>query len=90
MGKAAELTPEKLRTATAEVSKFARQKGAETLDFVIPEAGALGIDAAVTGQAIAEGSLLGLYTFRKHMTNSLGPEEVKQVNIMTKQITFQR
>ena len=40
-----------------------------------------GISAEISARAITEGAILGLYTFRKHMTNEPDFEDVKQLTI---------
>jgi leucyl aminopeptidase len=83
LGKKADLTPEKIRTAVAETCRTLRQKNAEriTLTAIGMDAGKL--NAETVGQAIAEGALLGNYTFRRHMTKEPESKDLQQLNIIT-------
>jgi leucyl aminopeptidase len=84
LGKKAELTHNKVRGAVAETCRLLRNKGATTIATIPQGAGINGVTAASSAQAIAEGALLGLYTFRKHMTraeNKTG--EIKELTIIS-------
>jgi leucyl aminopeptidase len=81
LGKRNDLTPEKVRTATAAALRQLRHHGA--LDIA---AAALGIDiAGISAEnsawAMTEGAILGLYAFHKHMTGEPDFQEVKQLTI---------
>lgn len=68
LGKQSELTLDRIRRVTAEACRLARGKGARRLATVVHGAGVGGIGASAAAQAIAEGSILGLYAFRRHLT----------------------
>lgn len=68
LGKQSELTVDRIRGLTAEVCRFLQSKGAKRLATIVHGAGVGGIQPEKAAQAITEGSLLGLYSFRKHMT----------------------
>jgi leucyl aminopeptidase len=83
LGKKKELDTNKIRGAVAETCRYLRGKGAATLASGVPGNDINDIKAEDTVQAITEGSLLGLYTFRRHITkkgNDLG--EIKQFTIV--------
>ena len=84
LGKKAELTTNKVRGAVAETCRWLRQKGVASIATVAQGAGINGLNFEAAAQAITEGALLGLYTFRKHITkeeDKLG--EVKQLSIVS-------
>ncbi|MBN1367143.1 MAG: leucyl aminopeptidase [Dehalococcoidales bacterium] len=82
LGKRNNLTPEKVRTATAAVLRQLRKQGA--LDIATAALGMdiAGISSEQSAWAIAEGAILGLYSYRKHMTGDPDYEEVKQLTII--------
>jgi leucyl aminopeptidase len=82
LGKKADLTRAKLCGAVAETCRFLRQKGVSTIATVPQGVGVNAISAAASAQAIAEGALLGLYTFRRHMTREADFGEVKDITIV--------
>ncbi len=81
LGKKAELTPDKIRGAVAETCRWLKPKGIESIATVAQGAGIGGITASASAQVITEGVLLGLYSFRKHITKE-GEGEIKQVTIV--------
>ncbi|HUU65342.1 MAG TPA: M17 family peptidase N-terminal domain-containing protein, partial [Dehalococcoidales bacterium] len=83
LGKQAELSINKIRGAVAETCRWLRKKGVENIASVAQGAGVNGISFEDAAQTIAEGALLGLYAFRKHITkedDKLG--EIKQLLIV--------
>ncbi len=68
LGKRTELTLDKIRSATSDVCQVLKSKGVKRVAIV-----ALGTCMGLlapkeSGQAIAEGAILGSYAFRRHMT----------------------
>jgi leucyl aminopeptidase len=85
LGKAAELKVNKVREAVAETCRWLRRKGITTLATVAPGAGINHISPHDAAQATIEGAVLGLYTFRRHITKEEdGPGEIKEFNIVGK------
>ncbi|TET67064.1 MAG: leucyl aminopeptidase [Dehalococcoidia bacterium] len=83
LGKQAELSTNKIRGAVAETCRWLRQKSVATIATTAQGAGIKGISFEDAAQAVAEGALLGLYSFRKHITreeDKLG--EIKQFLII--------
>jgi len=82
LGKKAELNPEKIRVVVAEVCKFLKQKNTEKIDTTVlgRDTGRFGVEVLV--QSMAEGALLGTYTFRKHMTRPAEGNEIKELRIV--------
>lgn len=70
LGKPAELTAVRIRGAMAEACRYLRKRGTGSIAVTPPGARENDISPEATGQAIAEGALLGLYTFRKHKTKA--------------------
>jgi leucyl aminopeptidase len=86
LGKKKELNLNKVRGAVAETCRYLRGKGVTTVAAVVPGVGINGIKNDDAVQALTEGALLGLYTFRKHITNkenNLG--EIKELMIVGKE-----
>ncbi len=70
LGKPDELTAPKLRGAVAETCRYLRNKGVASIAGGAGEAGLNGISLEAASQAVTEGALMGLYTFRKHKTKA--------------------
>ncbi len=66
LGKRSELTLNHVRQAAGKAAPSLRSAGAQGITFI---ADGVGLDAEELGQALAEGSLLGLYRFLKYKTN---------------------
>ncbi|MFC1983244.1 leucyl aminopeptidase, partial [Chloroflexota bacterium] len=83
LGKQAELSLDKVRRAVAETCRWLRQKGIDNIATVPQGADINNISAESATQAVTEGALLGLYTFRKHITKKNdGFTEVKELLIV--------
>jgi len=83
LGKQRELSADKVRGAIAEVCRRLRQKNVTNLATIAQGAGINGISNESAAQAITEGALLGLYSFRKYMTGKdAKPGEIKQLSIV--------
>ena len=84
LGKQAELNNNKVRGAVAEACRWLRQKGVASIATVAQGVGINGINFETAAQAITEGALLGLYTFRKHITKEEDkPGEIKELSIVS-------
>jgi leucyl aminopeptidase len=68
LGKKKELNTNKIRVATGEACRYLRGKGAATLASGVLGSGTNNIKAEDAVQAMTEGALLGLYTFRRYIT----------------------
>jgi leucyl aminopeptidase len=83
LGKKQELTINKVRGAIAEACRYLRGRGVALVASVIIGDGIKKIKTEDAVQAMTEGAVLGLYTFRRYMTkkeNSLG--EIKELIIV--------
>ncbi len=82
LGKKQELTRDRVRGAVAETCRRLRQKRVENIATVAQGAGIAGINLESAAQAVTEGALLGLYTFRKYITKEADHGEIKQLLIV--------
>jgi leucyl aminopeptidase len=68
LGKKRELTADKIRGAVAETCRWLRQRGVTGIASIVQGAGINKIKVEGAAQAVTEGAMLGLYTFRRHIT----------------------
>ena len=68
LGKKRDLTVEKIRGTVAEVCRYLRRKGVASVATGAPGTGVKDIKIEDAVQAVTEGALLGLYTFRRYIT----------------------
>jgi len=94
LGKKQELSQDKVRGAVAETCRLLRQKGVDSIATIAQGAGMAGISLESATQAVTEGALLGVYSFRRHMTKEAEYGEIKQLTIVgadeTKLSTLER
>ena len=80
LGKQSELSTNKVRGAVAETCRWLRQKGIGNIASTAQGAGINDIRLEDAAQVVTEGALLGVYSFRRHITkedDKLG--EIKQL-----------
>jgi leucyl aminopeptidase len=65
MGKEKDFNTDKLRGIVSEACRYLRNKQIQNIAFFVPSTD---LTLKLTGQIITEGAVLGLYTFRKHIT----------------------
>jgi len=82
LGKPAELTLNRVRGVVAETCRLLRQKGADDIATIAQGAGIAGIGLEEAARAVTEGARLGLYSFRRHMTEEAEHGEIKQLLIV--------
>ena len=82
LGKQPELSLNKVRGAVAETCRLLRQKGVKSIATIAQGAGVSGITATGAAQAITEGALLGVYSFRRHQTKEAEHGEIEQLTIV--------
>ena len=83
LGKQQEISLNKIRGAVAETCRRLRQKGIDNIATVAQGAGISGLSLESSAQAVTEGALLGLYSFRKHITRKDDEyREIKQLSIV--------
>ncbi|MBM3157879.1 MAG: leucyl aminopeptidase [Chloroflexi bacterium] len=68
LGKQERFTLDSIRSVAAECCKFLRKLGVKKVATIVHGAGIGGMAPEKAAQALTEGSILGLYTFRKHIT----------------------
>jgi leucyl aminopeptidase len=86
LGKKKELSTNKIRSAVAETCRYLRGKGVGSAASGVQGAGVNDIKTGEAVEAMTEGALLGLYTFRRHITqkeNNFG--EIKNFIIIGKE-----
>jgi len=79
MGKQADLSPERLRHVSGRALSAARAAGARDAAFLFD---GMGLEPAQAGQAIAEGSILGLYRYLRYKTNEEA-DRTKDISSLT-------
>ncbi len=82
LGKQAELSLDRIRGVVAEACRFLRKVGAQRVATIAHGAGVGGVEYDKAAQAIVEGSILGLYTFRRHITKEPEYREIKELLIV--------
>ncbi len=82
LGEPQKLSQDKVRGAMADACRFLRQKGVDDIATVAQGAGIAGISAESAVQAVTEGALLGVYSFRRHITKEAEHGEIKQLTIV--------
>jgi leucyl aminopeptidase len=82
LGKRADFTQNRLRQAAGKAAPALRAAGAGDVTILVD---GLDQDAEETGQAAAEGSLLGLYRFLKYKTNDADDrkKDVRNITLLT-------
>jgi leucyl aminopeptidase len=82
LGKQQALSQDKVRGVVAETCRFLRQKGIDSIATVAQGAGIAGISLESAIQAVTEGALLGIYSFRRHITKEAEYGEIKELTIV--------
>jgi leucyl aminopeptidase len=83
LGKQSDLSTNKIRAAVAETCRWLRGREISTIATVPQGAKINNISPTAAAQAVAEGALLGTYTFRRHITREDDrPGEIKQLSIV--------
>ena len=81
LGKAGDFDTGTVRRVSGDVARFIRRKGIPEFATIAHGAGIGGLDAGASAQAIAEGTLLGLYKFDTYRSNGNGSEDADGVGI---------
>jgi len=82
LGEQQKLSQDRVRGAMAETCRFLRQKGIDSIATVAQGAGVAGISPDSAAQAVTEGALLGVYSFRRHITKEAEHGEIKRLTIV--------
>jgi len=83
LGKKQELTLDRVRDAVAEACRLLRRKGADSIAATVFGVGIGKISLEGAAQAMVEGAVLGLYSFRRHITKPAEYGEIKQLLLVT-------
>ena len=70
LGKKESFSQEIVREVMAGACRYLRKLGLERVATIAHGSGVAGMDARASGQAMAEGSILGLYRFKNYLTKS--------------------
>ena len=81
LGRQPELSLDRVRGAVAEACRLLRQKGISSIATTAQGAGIAGISLKGASQAVTEGALFGVYSFRKYITKEAEHGEIKQLMI---------
>ena len=82
LGKKEKFTLDSIRGLMAETCRYLRKLGIKRAATIVHGAGTGGMEAEKAAQAITEGSILGLYTFRKHITKESEHGELQELLIV--------
>jgi len=83
LGKQQELSQDKVSGAVAETCRLLRQKGVGSIAATAQGAGIAGITVEGAAQAVTEGALLGVYSFRRHITKEAEHGDIRQLLIVS-------
>ncbi len=81
LGKLQDITADRIRGATGEFCRALRKLNCHRIATVAHGAGVAGIELATSAEAIAEGSLLGLYSFAEYKKPEY--EDIEEMLIVT-------
>jgi len=79
LGKSDKFTLDTVRSVSAGVARYLRRARCETAATITHGAGIAGLDPEACAQAIAEGTLLGIYQFRRHKKPDEDAVELKEL-----------
>jgi leucyl aminopeptidase len=82
LGKQSDFTLHKIRALAAESCRSLRKLNCSRVATIVHGSGVGGIAPAAASQAITEGSLLGLYRFRKHVTKETENQDMVELLIV--------
>ena len=82
LGKQEKFTYDSIRGVMAAACRSLRKVGAKRVATIVHGGGAGGMDVERAVQALTEGSILGLYEFRKHITKEAEHGEIEELLIV--------
>ena len=82
LGKSSDFTLDRVRSVTAESLRYLRRIGVESVATIAHGAGIGGLDARASGQAIAEGAVLGLYRLDKYKSGDKDRPNVGELTVV--------
>jgi leucyl aminopeptidase len=87
LGKEDQLTLDRVRDLSASAARYLRRQRCRTVATIAHGAhgeGIAGLEAEACAQAVAEGTVMGLYTFRRHKKRDEDEVEVEEVTLVEK------
>ena len=87
LGKQGDLTIDKIRGLAAEFCRSLRRLNCRRIATIVHGAGVGGFEPDASAQAIVEGSVLGLYRFRKHISKEPESPDVEELIIVERDAT---
>jgi leucyl aminopeptidase len=81
LGKMQELTQDRVRGVMADVCRHLQRKRASTVAASVPVIGL--DDPERAAQVVTEGSLLGTYSFRRHITSEAETGDIEELTVVT-------
>jgi leucyl aminopeptidase len=84
LGKESDITLDKIRQYIAQACRLLRKMNCQRILTTLHGVGCTGVDVEKSAQAISEGCLLGLYSYRKHFTKEPEYKEVSDVTLVDK------
>ncbi len=82
LGKSQDFNEDIIRDVTAESCRYLRRTGVERAATIAHGTGIGGQEGEAAARAMAEGAILGLYTFRRHRTSNDDSKELKVLEIV--------
>ncbi len=82
LGKQSEFTLDRIRNIVAEFCRSLRKLNCRQIATIVHGGGVGGIEPEIASQVITEGSLLGLYRFRKHITKEPENQDIGKILIV--------
>ena len=82
LGKQADFKLDRVRSVVAVACRELRNLGVKRAATIVHGAGAGGIGPEKASQVIAEGAVMGLYTFRRHITEKSESKEMQELLIV--------
>jgi len=84
LGKQEDFNYDKIRQVSASSAKALRNVGAKKIATIVHGAGIGGMDPKISAQALAEGAILGLYRFRKYLSEKPEEKDIEEITILEK------
>ncbi len=82
LGKSEEFTLDRVRDLSANIARYLRSARCESFATITHGAGIAGLDPTACAQAIAEGTVMGLYRFQRHKKSDEDAVEVEQATLV--------
>jgi leucyl aminopeptidase len=82
LGKQQDFTLDRVRNLAAGAARYLRRLSVDSFATITHGAGLAGLEPEACAQAIAEGTVLGLYTFKRHKKKNENEREVREVTIV--------